>query len=79
MSDTARDTAPGAASEKHCKSCKCSYQSDEKRWNDAIDWLLNSPYTGDPECQGRFWALVDGLTTRDKVDFYDYRTEAGAG
>lgn len=64
----------------HCGTCTCTPEQrrDEARWNDAIDWLLDSPYTGDPEIQGRFWALVDGRTIRDEVDSYDFRQEAGA-
>jgi hypothetical protein len=32
----------------------------DKRWNDAIDWLLSSSWTADPDCQDRFWGAVDG-------------------
>lgn len=66
---------------KHCENCTCDADllAGEERWNEAIDWLLNSRYTGAPEIQGRFWALVDGKTTRDQVDSYDYRKEEGAG
>lgn len=39
----------------------------EKRWNDAIDWLLNSRYTADPDIQGPFWAHVDGEITLDEL------------
>lgn|GEM_PF-1899500 len=41
----------------------------EKRWNDAIDWLLNSRHTADPDIQGPFWAHVDGKITREELDW----------
>lgn len=44
--------------------------SDDKRWNDAVDWLLNSRHTADPDIQGPFWAYVDGLITRDELDHF---------
>jgi hypothetical protein len=40
----------------------------ENRWNEAIDWLLNSRHTGDPDIQKAFWGVVDGKITRDQAD-----------
>jgi len=40
----------------------------EDRWNQAIDWLLNSRHTGDPDIQKVFWGVVDGKYTRDQAD-----------
>ena len=40
----------------------------EGPWNDAIDWLLNSRHTGDPNIQKAFWGIVDGKYTRDQAD-----------
>ena len=37
-------------------------------WHEAIDWLLNSRHTGDPDIQAAFWALSDGLCTREEAD-----------
>lgn len=44
--------------------------STDERWNDAIDWLLNSRHTADPDIQGPFWAYVDGLITRSELDHF---------
>lgn len=44
--------------------------SDDKRWNEAIDWLLNSRHTADPDIQGPFWAYIDGLITRSELDHF---------
>jgi hypothetical protein len=35
----------------------------EKRWNTAIDVLLNSRFCAEPDVQGPFWAYVDGKIT----------------
>jgi hypothetical protein len=40
----------------------------EVRWNEAVDWLLNSRHTGDPDIQNPFWGIVDGKYTRDQAD-----------
>jgi hypothetical protein len=40
----------------------------EKRWDEAIDWLLNSRHTADPDIQRAFWGMVDGKYTRDQAD-----------
>ncbi len=39
----------------------------EKRWNNAVDWLLNSRHTGDPDIQTPFWQHVDGEITLDEL------------
>ncbi len=39
----------------------------DRPWNEAVDWLINSPYCGEPEAQDPFWALADGLCTRDEA------------
>jgi hypothetical protein len=41
-----------------------------ERWHGAIDWLLNSRHTADPDIQGPFWAYCDGLITRDELDHF---------
>ncbi len=41
---------------------------ENRRWNEAVDWLLNSRYTGDPDIQAAFWMLADGHCTRDEAD-----------
>lgn len=40
----------------------------DQPWNEAVDWLLNSHYTGDPDCQSAFWAMADGYCTREHAD-----------
>jgi hypothetical protein len=40
----------------------------DKSWNDAVDWLLNSRHTTDPDIQTAFWGLVDGKLTRDQAE-----------
>jgi hypothetical protein len=42
----------------------------DERWYGAIDWLLNSRHTADPDIQGPFWAYCDGLITRDELDHF---------
>lgn len=43
----------------------------DRRWNEAVDWLLNSRHTADPDIQAPFWAYVDGLITRDELETFD--------
>ena len=40
----------------------------EKQWNQAVDWLLNSSYCGEPGAQAAFWMLAGGHCTRDEAD-----------
>lgn len=37
-------------------------------FDNAVDWLLNSRHTADPDIQNQFWALSDGLITDDEVE-----------
>lgn len=46
-----------------------SKKAVDKRWNEAIDWLLNSRHTADPDIQAPFWAYVDGLITLEELDW----------
>ncbi|GHE31397.1 hypothetical protein GCM10017673_37660 [Streptosporangium violaceochromogenes] len=39
----------------------------EPRWDDAIDWLLNSGYT-DPDAITAFWGVAEGRWTREDAD-----------
>jgi antitoxin (DNA-binding transcriptional repressor) of toxin-antitoxin stability system len=41
---------------------------DDKRWNDAVDWLLNSVYTAEPGAQAAFWGIAEGSCTRDNAE-----------
>lgn len=41
-----------------------------RRWNEAVDWLLNSRHTADPDIQGPFWAYVDGHITREELNTF---------
>lgn len=43
-------------------------EAADKRWDDAVDWLLNSGHTADPEIQAAFWGVVNGQCTRDDAD-----------
>lgn len=40
----------------------------DKLWNEAVDWLLNSRHTADPDIQNAFWGMVEGKYTRDQAD-----------
>jgi hypothetical protein len=40
----------------------------DARWNDAIDWLLNSRHCGDPDIQAAFWGIAEGNCTRKNVE-----------
>jgi hypothetical protein len=40
----------------------------EKRWSEAVDWLLNSRHCGDCDIQAAFWGMVDGLWDRKIAD-----------
>lgn len=40
---------------------------ENKQWNEAVDWLLNSNHCGDPDIQAAFWLLADGHITRDEA------------
>lgn len=42
--------------------------SDTSDWDTAVDWLLNSRHTADPDIQTEFWAIADGLATCDEVE-----------
>jgi hypothetical protein len=48
---------------------KAAREADH-RWSEAVDWLLNSRHTADPDIQGPFWAYVDGIITRDELDTF---------
>lgn len=37
-------------------------------WDTAVDWLLNSRHTADPDIQAEFWAISDGIATVDEVE-----------
>ncbi len=56
-----------------CQRVGCPVVSDpereagEKRWNDAVDWLLNSRHCADPYIQTPFWQHVDGEITLDEL------------
>lgn len=74
MSTTSRhDLAAKLASIGRCQRVGCPAASNpereaaDKRWDDAIDWLLNSRHTADPDIQNPFWAHVDGEITLDEL------------
>lgn len=41
--------------------------AEDKNWNEAIDWLLNSRHTADPDIQGPFWDYVDGKISLEEL------------
>jgi hypothetical protein len=43
---------------------------ESKGWDLAVDWLLTSRHTADPDIQDPFWACVDGLITRDELETF---------
>lgn len=51
----------------HTPDGEADNAATDKRWNEAVDWLLNSRHTADPDIQGPFWAHVDGLITLDEL------------
>jgi hypothetical protein len=61
------DTAELAAAAVHAHNREVD--PAERRWNNAVDWLLNSRHCGDPDIQTCFWAMADGLCTRDEADY----------
>lgn len=41
----------------------------ERRWNDAVDWLLNSRHCGgDPDIQDMFWGIAEGACGRAEAE-----------
>lgn len=52
----------------------------DRLWNEAIDWLLNSRHTADPEIQSAFWGMVEGRFTREQADtgVFEYDAEGNA-
>jgi hypothetical protein len=53
---------------------------DDPLWNEAIDWLLNSRHTADPDIQTAFWGMVDGRFTRKQADngVFEYDADGNA-
>lgn len=53
-----------------------SLEKDEadRNFDIAVDWLLNSRHTADPDIQDLFWGITDGYVTIDEV--YDNEGEA---
>jgi hypothetical protein len=49
-------------------------------WNEAIDWLLNSRHTADPDIQSAFWGMAEGRFTRKQADTgcFQYDDEGNA-
>lgn len=41
---------------------------DDLRWDEAIDWLLNSRHCAEPGIQNAFWGLYEGRYTREEAD-----------
>jgi len=48
-------------------------RANDRRWDEAVDWLLNSRHTADLDIQRPFWAYMDGLITRDELDTFGWR------
>lgn len=59
-----------AASKPTKKIASQSTRATKNRWDGAINWLLNSRHTGDPDIQKPFWAYVDGHITLDELDSF---------
>lgn len=53
---------------------------NDRPWNEAIDWLLNSRHTADPDIQSAFWGMVEGRFTREQADngVFEYDAEGNA-
>jgi hypothetical protein len=54
--------------------------NNAKDWNEAVDWLLNSRHTADPDIQSGFWGLAEGRFTRQQADtgVFEYDEEGHA-
>ena len=52
----------------------------DRLWKEAIDWLLNSRHTADPDIQSAFWGMVEGRFTREQADtgVFKYDAEGNA-
>jgi hypothetical protein len=62
-------------------TCKrCLRAIGERLWNEAVDWLLNSRHTADPDIQTAFWGMVEGRFTREQADngCFEYDAEGNA-
>ena len=46
-------------------------KAEERDFDQAVDWLMNSRHTADPDIQDTFWAISDGQITRDEADTLD--------
>lgn len=66
----ASGTGKKAPPKPHCKNCTCDREQLEvdARWNDAVDWLLNSRHTADPDIQRVFWGVAGGHYDRDEAE-----------
>lgn len=42
-------------------------KEEDKNWDEAVDWLLNSRYVGDPDAQAAFNLLAAGGCTWDEA------------
>lgn len=54
--------------------------NNDQDWNEAVDWLLNSRHTADPDIQSAFWGLAEGRFTREQADngVFEYDEEGNA-
>lgn len=50
-----------------------SKKATDARWDEAVDWLLNSRHTADPGIQDPFWAYVDGVINRAELETFGWR------
>jgi hypothetical protein len=61
-------TAVTAAAPLIEQAVRTRIKEENKHWNEALDWLLNSRHTGDPDIQAAFWLLAAGRCTREEAD-----------
>jgi len=57
------------------EALRVQIKEEDRDWNEAVDWLLNSRHTGDPDIQAAFWNLANGRCNRKEAD--DGFTEDG--
>lgn len=60
------------------EAVRAKIKEEDRHWNEAIDWLLNSRHTGDPDIQAAFWMLAGGHCTREEANS-DFMKEGPGG
>ncbi len=70
MTAVIRNAQDRKAAELRAAGWTVEAPGESKNWDLAVDWLLNSRHTADPDIQDPFWACVDGLITREELETF---------